>query len=198
MTGHFSHVSRSSSPWSPAHLYGVYKMSVDTEAGQGRGKCASCIFACSVCRIICYRVSVGNWSVRPTKATALDHYQQWCCLIYNTTQVCQRMCSSCVQPPPPPKQVFSVLCLGLEGSGKTTLLSGLAGEPANSHTSPPPTMGFAIKAVATAKAVLEVKELGGAAGIRPYWERYFRGQDALVGGTPRLPDICTVYGAGQL
>ena len=41
-------------------------------------------------------------------------------------------------------------------------------------------MGFAIKAMVTQKAILNVKELGGADGIRSYWERYFSGHDGIV------------------
>lgn len=43
-----------------------------------------------------------------------------------------------------------------------------------------PTMGFSIKAFITPAASFSIKELGGADSIRPYWSRYYEGQDAIV------------------
>ncbi len=71
-----------------------------------------------------------------------------------------------------------LLCLGLEGGGKSTLLAELAGETASETQ---PTLGFSIKSVLTERAVLNVKELGGGAMIRQYWERYFSGHVGVVG-----------------
>ena len=43
-----------------------------------------------------------------------------------------------------------------------------------------PTMGFSIKAVLTSRAILNIKELGGGARIRPYWDKYYSGHEAIV------------------
>lgn len=89
-------------------------------------------------------------------------------------QCCRRLCC---KPAPEPKPEFSVLCLGFSGAGKSTLLSVLAGEPTDDLQ---PTMGFAIKAVLTSRGILNVKELGGSDRIRPYWDKYYDGHEAVV------------------
>ena len=70
-----------------------------------------------------------------------------------------------------------MLCLGFSGAGKSTLLSVLAGEPTDDLQ---PTLGFAIKAVLTSRGILNVKELGGSDRIRPYWDKYYDGHEAVV------------------
>lgn len=70
-----------------------------------------------------------------------------------------------------------MLCLGLSGAGKTTLLSLLAGEPTDCIKSTP---GFTVKAFITPSASYSIKELGGMESIRPYWNKYYGGQDAIV------------------
>ena len=70
-----------------------------------------------------------------------------------------------------------MLCVGLGGAGKSTLLALLAGETAHNIE---PTMGFSIKAFITPAASFNVKELGGSEKIRPYWDRYFAGHEAIV------------------
>lgn len=61
--------------------------------------------------------------------------------------------------------------------GKSTLLSTLAGEPSDNLQ---PTMGFAIKAVLMSRSILNIKELGGSDRIRPYWDKYYSGHEAVV------------------
>ena len=83
-----------------------------------------------------------------------------------------------MKPPPEPKPEFSVLCIGLSRAGKSTLLSLLAGEPMEDDYQP--TMGFSIKVVLTSRGILNIKELGGSDRIRPYWNKYYSGHEALV------------------
>ena len=70
-----------------------------------------------------------------------------------------------------------MLCLGFSGAGKSTLLSILAGEATDDLQ---PTMGFAVKAVLTSRGILNIKELGGSDRIRPYWDKYYGGHEAVV------------------
>ena len=70
-----------------------------------------------------------------------------------------------------------MLCVGLSGAGKSTILALLAGETTDKLE---PTMGFAIKAFNGPTATFHIKELGGAEKIRPYWNKYYAGHEALV------------------
>ena len=94
--------------------------------------------------------------------------------IHTKRQCCQRLCC---KAPAEPKPEFSVLCLGYSEAGKSTLLSVLAGEPLEDLQ---PTIGFSIKAVLTSRVILNVKELGGSDRIRPYWDKYYGGHEAVV------------------
>ncbi|XP_056397738.1 ADP-ribosylation factor-like protein 15 isoform X2 [Hyla sarda] len=83
----------------------------------------------------------------------------------------------CCKGPPPPRPEYDIVCIGLTGSGKTSLLTQLCSE---SHDNIVPTTGFSIKAVPFQSAILNVKELGGAANIRKYWSRYYQGSQGVV------------------
>ncbi|KAL5482259.1 hypothetical protein EMCRGX_G022563 [Ephydatia muelleri] len=76
-----------------------------------------------------------------------------------------------------PKSEFSVLFLGLNGAGKSTLLAAAAGEDTNNIQA---TTGFAIKVILRPKAILNMKELGGSANIRPHWNKYYTPHSAVV------------------
>ncbi|EDQ87208.1 uncharacterized protein MONBRDRAFT_27379 [Monosiga brevicollis MX1] len=67
---------------------------------------------------------------------------------------------------------------GLRGdAGKTTILTSLADEDITHVT---PTQGFNVKSVMSSGVMLNVWDIGGQRGIRPYWRNYFDGTDALV------------------
>ncbi|XP_053509699.1 ADP-ribosylation factor-like protein 15a isoform X1 [Ictalurus furcatus] len=83
----------------------------------------------------------------------------------------------CCKGPPSPRPEYDVVCIGLSGAGKTTLISRLCSEGLDGIV---PTAGFSIKAVAFPKAVLNVKELGGADNIKKYWSRYYQGSQGVV------------------
>ncbi|UYV72057.1 ARL15 [Cordylochernes scorpioides] len=72
---------------------------------------------------------------------------------------------------------YEVLCLGLSGAGKSTLLATLVGEATEGIE---PTTGFNIKTLPLKETVLDIKELGGAENVRPFWPMYFAGQHGLV------------------
>ncbi len=99
----------------------------------------------------------------------------------------RRCCPWCVTQPQAPKPEFSVLCLGLSGAGKSTLMTMLTGEADKEEVSeagaPPragPTMGFSITTFPGPTATLHIKELGGMDRIRPYWSKYYIGNEAIV------------------
>ncbi|XP_029433250.1 ADP-ribosylation factor-like protein 15 isoform X6 [Rhinatrema bivittatum] len=83
----------------------------------------------------------------------------------------------CCKGPPPPRPEYDVVCVGLMGSGKTSLLTHLCSESPDNIV---PTTGFSIKAVPFQNAILNVKELGGAANIRKYWSRYYQGSQGVI------------------
>uniref|UniRef100_A0A8D0GLX1 ARF like GTPase 15 n=1 Tax=Sphenodon punctatus TaxID=8508 RepID=A0A8D0GLX1_SPHPU len=83
----------------------------------------------------------------------------------------------CCKGPPPPRPEYDLVCIGLTGSGKTSLLSQLCSENTENIVS---TTGFSIKAVPFQNAILNVKELGGAANIRKYWSRYYQGSQGVI------------------
>ncbi|XP_077141284.1 ADP-ribosylation factor-like protein 15 isoform X1 [Ranitomeya variabilis] len=83
----------------------------------------------------------------------------------------------CCKGPPPPRPEYDIVCVGLSGSGKTSLLTQLCCESQDNIV---PTTGFSIKAVPFQSAILNVKELGGAANIRKYWSRYYQGSQGVV------------------
>lgn len=72
---------------------------------------------------------------------------------------------------------YEVLCLGLNGAGKSTALATLVGENIDNIE---PTTGFNIKTLPLKETVLDIKELGGADNVRPFWNRYFTGQHGLL------------------
>eukprot|EP00128_Syssomonas_multiformis_P001318 Colp12_sorted_trinity150504_noHs@27659 len=78
---------------------------------------------------------------------------------------------------PPPKTLHEVVMLGIEGAGKTTILASLAGEDISAIE---PTKGFGIKPVVRPSAYINVKELGGNASIRPYWNRYYENAEGVI------------------
>ncbi|KAI8507797.1 ADP-ribosylation factor-like protein 15 [Branchiostoma belcheri] len=84
----------------------------------------------------------------------------------------------CCCSPPAPRPEYHVVCLGMSGAGKTTLLTLLqCGETTDDIE---PTSGFNIKAVQFEEAILNVKEVGGAENIRPYWDRYYQQTQGVV------------------
>uniref|UniRef100_A0A8C5M2X3 ADP-ribosylation factor-like protein 15 n=1 Tax=Leptobrachium leishanense TaxID=445787 RepID=A0A8C5M2X3_9ANUR len=83
----------------------------------------------------------------------------------------------CCKGSPPPRPEYDIVCIGLTGSGKTTLLSQLCSESQDNIV---PTTGFSIKVVPFQSAILNVKELGGAANIRKYWSRYYQGSQGVI------------------
>uniref|UniRef100_A0A8C5M197 ADP-ribosylation factor-like protein 15 n=1 Tax=Leptobrachium leishanense TaxID=445787 RepID=A0A8C5M197_9ANUR len=85
--------------------------------------------------------------------------------------------SLCCKGSPPPRPEYDIVCIGLTGSGKTTLLSQLCSESQDNIV---PTTGFSIKVVPFQSAILNVKELGGAANIRKYWSRYYQGSQGVI------------------
>lgn len=108
--------------------------------------------------------------------------------------VCKILCFSCVRwifpcccAHPTPKSEFSILFLGLNGAGKSTLLAAAAGEDTNNIQT---TTGFAIKAILRPKAILNMKELGGSANIRPHWNKYYTPHNSAV--------VYVIDGAGTM
>ncbi|XP_074058622.1 ADP-ribosylation factor-like protein 15 isoform X7 [Macrotis lagotis] len=95
--------------------------------------------------------------------------------ITTSAYVCFR--ALCCKGPPPPRPEYDLVCIGLSGAGKTSLLSKLCGESPENVVS---TTGFSIKAVPFQNAILNVKELGGAANIRKYWSRYYQGSQGVI------------------
>lgn len=86
----------------------------------------------------------------------------------------RRMCG---HGPPVEKPNFNVVCIGLSKSGKSTLLSVLSGESTDNIE---PTIGFRIKALMFNDCIVDVKELGGGEGVRPYWDKYFGGAEGII------------------
>jgi len=76
-----------------------------------------------------------------------------------------------------PDKELRILLLGLDNAGKTTLLKSLASEDVSHIT---PTQGFNIKSVNTSGFKLNVWDIGGQRGIRPYWKNYFDRTDVLL------------------
>ncbi|XP_074650841.1 ADP-ribosylation factor-like protein 15 [Tubulanus polymorphus] len=75
------------------------------------------------------------------------------------------------------KPEYNPICIGLTKSGKTTVLALISGEKA---TDVEPTVGFSIKAILFDDCILNVKEIGGAANIRPYWRHYYKGAHGVI------------------
>ncbi|XP_035667845.1 ADP-ribosylation factor-like protein 15 [Branchiostoma floridae] len=93
--------------------------------------------------------------------------------------ICFNLCRGlCCCTPPAPRPEYHVVCLGMSGAGKTTLLTLLQnGETTDDME---PTSGFNIKAIQFEEAILNVKEVGGAENIRPYWDRYYQHTQGVV------------------
>eukprot|EP01002_Notosolenus_urceolatus_P011545 NODE_4006_length_851_cov_7.783042_g3320_i0.p1 GENE.NODE_4006_length_851_cov_7.783042_g3320_i0~~NODE_4006_length_851_cov_7.783042_g3320_i0.p1 ORF type:complete len:183 (+),score=48.46 NODE_4006_length_851_cov_7.783042_g3320_i0:193-741(+) len=70
-----------------------------------------------------------------------------------------------------------LLILGLDNAGKTSILKKLSDEDP-SHIMP--TQGFNIKCLEQTGFKLTVWDIGGQKALRPYWNNYFQGSDALV------------------
>jgi hypothetical protein len=75
-----------------------------------------------------------------------------------------------------------ILLLGLDNAGKTSCLKKLSDEEI---THIMPTQGFNIKSLVQEGFKLNVWDIGGQKSIRPYWQNYFEGTDALVRRRPR-------------
>lgn len=67
--------------------------------------------------------------------------------------------------------------LGLDNAGKTTLLKQLANEEVKNIS---PTTGFNIKSVQTQGFKLNVWDIGGQRGIRPYWKNYYENTNCII------------------
>lgn len=142
-------------------------MSQEVEGSSGR--CLCCCLACAASKILCF-------SVRDCLKVFIIIYN--CPLPSLHPPKCfSGLCPYCFPQPLPYKPDFPVLCLGLSGAGKSTLLSILSG---GDTIDIEPTIGFAIKAFLGTAYSFQIKELGGAERIRPYWNKYYSGHKALV------------------
>eukprot|EP00727_Mastigamoeba_balamuthi_P006243 m51a1_g2238 putative adp-ribosylation factor 1 (179) ;mRNA; f:277386-278016 len=72
---------------------------------------------------------------------------------------------------------WRVVMIGLDSAGKTTILYRLRiGEVI--HTTP--TIGFNVEAIEYKRLKLTVWDVGGQSRIRPLWQHYMRGADAII------------------
>ncbi|XP_028312695.1 ADP-ribosylation factor-like protein 15a isoform X1 [Gouania willdenowi] len=115
------------------------------------------------------------WGLRLLLSTMSEHMQLPLALCRIGLYTCFR--ALCCKGPPPPRPEYDVVCIGLTGAGKTSLLSRLCSEGSDGIV---PTTGFSIKAVPFTNAILNVKELGGADGIKKYWSRYYQGSQGVI------------------
>lgn len=81
------------------------------------------------------------------------------------------------QMKPAGEQEIRILTLGLDNAGKTTILRKLSDEDAKNTT---PTQGFNVKSLSQDGFKLTVWDIGGQKTLRPYWENYYDGTDALI------------------
>ncbi|KAJ3205558.1 ADP-ribosylation factor protein 3 [Entophlyctis luteolus] len=70
-----------------------------------------------------------------------------------------------------------LLILGLDNAGKTSVLKRLAREDIALVK---PTQGFNIKSVSQDGVNMNVWDIGGQKGIRPYWRNYFDATNVLI------------------
>ena len=75
------------------------------------------------------------------------------------------------------EQNLTIVILGLDNAGKTCILRKFSKEPIENVK---PTTGFQIKTVKYDNSKLNLKEVGGAEGIRPYWTHYINSSDGLI------------------
>ena len=75
------------------------------------------------------------------------------------------------------EQNLTILILGLDKAGKTCILKKFSREPIDAVK---PTTGFQIKTVKYDNSNLNLKEVGGAEGIRTYWTHYIDSSDGLI------------------
>src|SRR3990167_4118176 len=69
-----------------------------------------------------------------------------------------------------PKQPeVKLMVLGLDKSGKTSILKCIAGEDIEKVV---PTFGFNIRNYEMEKTILNIWDIGGEIGLRPYWNTY--------------------------
>lgn len=82
------------------------------------------------------------------------------------------------------KTEFHVLILGIDKAGKTTLLERLKTLYSNLEGLPPdrivPTVGLNIGRVEVSTAKLVFWDLGGQAGLRTIWEKYYEEAHAVI------------------
>ncbi|CAK0783302.1 hypothetical protein CVIRNUC_006501 [Coccomyxa viridis] len=82
------------------------------------------------------------------------------------------------------KEELRVLILGLDKAGKTTLLEKLkelcTGEPGLDPQSIVPTVGLNVGRLEAHHALLLFWDLGGAAGLRSIWDKYYADSHALI------------------
>jgi len=70
-----------------------------------------------------------------------------------------------------------LLLLGLDNAGKTSILKKLSDEEISQIM---PTQGFNMKSLVQDGFKLTVWDIGGQKAIRPYWQNYYEGTDALI------------------
>ena len=75
------------------------------------------------------------------------------------------------------EQDLTILVLGLDNAGKTSILRSFSRESLGSIK---PTTGFQIKTQKYDSSTLNLKEVGGAAAIRPYWTHYIDNAQGLI------------------
>lgn len=145
-------------------------MSATKEEEVEAERCLCCSLVCAALNICCFMVSGHQLAMVRVRKRFTPNFFFFQCS--------RKACSCCFPKPPASKPEFSVLCLGVNGAGKTSLLCQLAGEP--QEEDPDPTMGFSIKPCTVPSATLQIKEVGGAGKLRPYWSMYYSNLDALV------------------
>jgi len=76
-----------------------------------------------------------------------------------------------------PDKEVRILLLGLDNAGKTSILKKLSDEEISQIM---PTQGFNVKSLVQEGFKLNVWDIGGQKAIRPYWQNYYDGTDALI------------------
>ncbi|XP_071827344.1 ADP-ribosylation factor-like protein 3 [Apostichopus japonicus] len=71
-----------------------------------------------------------------------------------------------------------VLVLGLDGAGKSSLLQHM--NSGDSASALQPTNGFSVISIQNEGVALNIWEVGGAEGVRSYWENFLQGTELLI------------------
>eukprot|EP01017_Pseudomicrothorax_dubius_P047586 TRINITY_DN856_c0_g1_i3.p1 TRINITY_DN856_c0_g1~~TRINITY_DN856_c0_g1_i3.p1 ORF type:complete len:181 (-),score=36.55 TRINITY_DN856_c0_g1_i3:156-698(-) len=75
------------------------------------------------------------------------------------------------------KEDVRILMLGLDNAGKTTILYKLK---LNKVVETVPTIGFTLQTVKCNNVELQVWDLGGQTGIRPFWRSYYPNTSGII------------------